>query len=239
MKYFVNIFFLVGFWSCFSQEKFEKISENTSEIHFVYEMKSNYVINDEGIFADTLLLQIDFPNFKYSLRKHPSDSTVVCGFSTLKDFGTNNRQKLKSIIYHTNETINAIHFVGSKKTVFNVVRGSEETKVIFKKYFKERFMNFEYRQEFDFVKRTEKRKYPNVNYDLSFDKIAKSVEFTSDESFGFYYDYAREVLYKNIILFNKELSVFVSPIVFENSKFGVEKIETISRTITLKTVYYK
>ncbi|MFN3752731.1 hypothetical protein [Flavobacterium sp.] len=239
MKYFVNILFLIGFWSCFSQGEFNKMPEKATEIHFVYEMKSNYIINDEGIFADTLLLQIDFPNFKYSLRKHPLDSTIVCGFSTFKGFGTNNRQKLKSIIYHTNETINAIHFVVSKKTVFNVVRGSEETEIIFKKHFKERFTNFEYRQEFDFVKRIEKRKYPRVNYDFPFDKITKSVEFTSDESIGFYYDFAREVLYKNIIFFNKDLSVFISPIVFENSRFGVEKIETISRTIILKSVYYK
>ena len=231
--------FCFSFWTGFSQVTYEKMTENTQEIHFVYKMETNYVINDEGIFADTLLLKIDFPDLKFSLRKHPLDSTVTCGFSTLKEFGRDNRNKLKSIIYHTNETISATHFIISKMTIFNVVRGNEETKMVFKKYFGERFVNFEYRQEFDFSKRIEKRKYPSVNYTLAFNEIAKKIDFKTDDTFGFYSETINNVLYKNVVYFNKNLPKYVSPLVFENNIAGIEKIETISRTITLKSVYYK
>ena len=239
MKLFLNIVFCLSFWTGFSQVTYEKMPENAQEIHFVYKKETNYVINDEGIFADTLLLKIDFPDLKYSLRKHPSNSTFTCGFSRLKEFGRDNKSKLKSIIYHTNETINATHFILSKMTIFKVVRGDEETKMIFKKYFGERFINFEYRQEFDFSKRIEKRKYPRVDYTLSFDEIAEKIDFKTDDTFGFYSETINNILYKNVVYFNKDLPKYVSPLVFKNNIEGVEKIETIGRTITLKSVYYK
>lgn len=118
MRYLLIIFVFLQFNYSFSQEKLDKVIDNFKEIHFVYKKKSNYIINDEGVFADTLLFQIDFPDTKYILKKHPSDSTVICGFSPHKGFGNNNRKKLKSIIYHSNETINAIHYVVSKKNNF-------------------------------------------------------------------------------------------------------------------------
>ena len=239
MRLFLNIVFCFSFWTGFSQGSYQKMPDNAQEIHFIYKKGTNYVINDEGIFADTLLLKIDFPELKYSLRKHPLDATVTCGFSTLKEFGRDNKKKLFSIIYHTNETIYATHFIISKKTIFNVVRGDEETKKVFKIYFGERFVNFEYQQEFDFSKRIEKRKYPRVNYTFTFDEIAKKIDFKTDETFGFYSETIMNVLYNNVVYFNKDLPKYVSPLVFKNNIAGVEKIETISKTITLKSVYYK
>lgn len=230
---------MISFWNCFSQSSFKKMPENTKEIHFIYEVKSNYVINDEGIYADTLLFKIDFPNSKYTLRKYPKDTTVVCGFSTLKGFGGKNKDKLFSILYHSNETINGIHFIPSRKTVFNVVRGDDETKMIFKKYLKQRFLDFEYREEFDFAKKTEKIKFPRVNYDRTFAEISKKIKFQNEPTIGFYEEENKGFLFKNIVYFNNDLSKFIAPVLFDNSNFGVEKIETVQRTITLKSVTYK
>jgi hypothetical protein len=239
MKFCLIQFVYFSFWTTFSQIKDEKIPPNTKEIHFVYQMKSNYVINDEGIFADTIAFKIDFPNLKYTLRNNPLDSTLVCGFSTLKNFGNKNKVKLKALLYHANETINGIHFIASKKTVYNVVRGDDETRMIFKKYLKEKFPNFEYRVEIDFVKKTEKINYPRVNYEHTFAEIAKTIEFNNEENIGFYFQTNKGVLYKNIVILNNKLSNFVSPLLFNNNKFGIDKIETIDRTITLKSVFYK
>lgn len=235
MKFLLHILFLFSFWSCFSQKNFDTIPENAKEIHFVYEIKSRYLIND----ADALLFKIDFPNLKYSLRKKPTDTLTNCGFSTLKNFTLEELKKLKAIIYHTNETIFAVNFIASKKTVFKVIRGNDETKLIFKKYFNERFVNFKYRQEFNFVKRTEKRKYPNVNYNLTFDKISKNLEFKNEDDFGFYYETKNNLQFKNLVLFDKKLSKYISPKVFENNNFGIKEIETVQETITLKSVVYK
>jgi hypothetical protein len=239
MKNVIYFVFFLTFNKCFSQVLFEKTPANAKEIHFVYETKSNYLVNDDGVFADTLLLNIDFPNLKYILRKNPKDTSVVCGFSTLKDFGGKNKDKLYSILYHSNETINGIHFIPSKKTVFKVVRGDDETKMVFKKYLKQRFYNFEYREEFDFVKKTGKINFPRVNYDRTFAEISKKIKFNNDPSIGFYEEESKGFLFKNIVFFNNDLSKFISPILFDNNIVGVEKIETVQRTITLKSVTYK
>jgi hypothetical protein len=239
MKIVIHVFLFFCTFSIFSQVKFEKIPENVKEIHFTYEMKSNYVINEEGVFADTLLLKIDFPDVKYTLRKHPKDTMVFCGFSTIKNFGETNKSKLLSIIYHTNETINAIHFIHKGKTVFKVVRGDEETKKIFKEYFKESFTNFKYTEYFDFVKKKHKVSYPRVSYDQTFAQKSKIIEHHNDESFGNYHETYDGFDYQNVVFFNNDLSKYISPVLFSNIKFGVEKLETIKKTITLQSVYYK
>jgi hypothetical protein len=107
------------------------------------------------------------------------------------------------------------------------------------KYLKEKFPNFEYRVEIDFVKKTEKINYPRVNYEHTFAEIAKTIEFNNEENIGFYFQTNKGVLYKNIVILNNKLSNFVSPLLFNNNKFGIDKIETIDRTITLKSVFYK
>lgn len=239
MKNIVFVIIFLTFNKCFSQVHFEKMPTNTKEIHFVYETRSNYLVNDDGVFADTLLLKIDFPKLKYILKKNPKDTTIVCGFTTLKDLGWSNKEFLYSILYHSNETINGIHFIPSKKTVFNVVRGDEETKMIFKKYLKKPFYDFEYREEFDFIKKTEKIQYPRVSYDRTFEEISKKVNFKNDPIIGFYEEESKGVLYKNIVFFNNNLSKFITPILFDNNNVGVERIETVKRTITLKSVTYK
>ena len=239
MKFVLNIVVCLTFCNCFSQVVFEKMPANAKEIHFVYETKSNYLVNDEGIFADTLLLKIDFPTLKYILRKNPEDSSIVYGFSTWKGFGGKNKDKLYAILYHSNETINGMHFIPSNKTVFNVVRGDDETKMIFKKYLKQRFLDFEYREEFDFVKKTEKIRFPRVSYDRTFAEISKKIQFKNEPTIGFYEEENKGFLYKNIVFFNNNLSKFITPVLFDNNNVGVQKIETVHRTIILKSVYYK
>ena len=46
-------------------------------------------------------------------------------------------------------------------------------------------------------------------------------------------------MYKNIVLMNENLSSFITPIIFTNNVFGVEKVESIKETIQLKSVTYK
>jgi len=230
------------FWSTeslFSQTYFEEMPANATEIHFVYEVKSNYLVTEEGIFADTLLFKIDFPKLKFDLRKHPNDSNRICGYTLLKGFGYENKAKLKGILYHTNETINATHFILSKKTVFNVIRGDDEIKKIYKHYFKERFVDFEYKREFDFNKRTEIIKFPTVRYDFTFYERSQKLEYKSEDDFGFYYEIKNNMQFKNLVLFEKTLSKYISPILFVNNNFGIKELETVRETIKLRSVQYK
>lgn len=239
MRWLLKISICLCLWNGFSQNTFEKTPENFKEIHFVYEVQSNYIVNDEGVFADTLLFKTDFPDLKYTTKKHPKDSTLICGFTTLKELGKENTKKLASIIYHTNETFNAVYNTSKKKTVFNVIRYDEQTRNIFKKHFKESYFKFQYKKEFDFIKKIRKLIYPAVLYNHSFSEISKKIEPANDDLIGFFYETKGNVLFKNIVYFNKDLSKDITPLIFENINFGIEKIETVQKTIKLKSVHYK
>lgn len=212
--------------------------ENTKEIHFVYQKKSNYFINEKGVYADSILLAIDFPKMKFEMTNHPSDSTKLCGFISFKKLSKENKKFIHGKIYHTNETIAGTYYIASKLTVFYVSRNDEETKTIFKKYFNESYYKFEYRQEFNYNTRIEKRQFPNVNYELKFNEIEKTISSTSP-FLGNYNEVVNNIEYKNIVVMNDNLYKFITPMIFTNNVFGVEKIESINEIIELKSVRYK
>ena len=237
MKLTISIILFLSFWNCFSQFKFEKIPENTKEIHFVYERKSNYVINEKGVFADSLLLATDFPKMNFEMIIHPLDSTKICGFVSFKKLNKENKKFIESTIYHTNEKIVATYYIPSKIMVFNVIRNDDEAKNIFKKHFNSTYYKFEYRQEFNYNTGIEKRQFPSVNYVLKFEEIEKTL-FNEDNIHASYTEIRKNIMYKNIVLMNENLSRFITPIIFTNNAFGVEKLESINETIQLKSVTY-
>lgn len=237
MKYSLNIIVFLSFWNCFSQVKFDKTPENAKEIHFVYERKSNYYVNEKGVFADSLLLATDFPKMKFEKINHPLDSTKICGFVSFKKLNKENKKFLESTIYHTNEKIVATYFIPSKTTVFYVTRNDEEARNIFNKYFNSIYYKFEYRQEFNYNTGIEKRQYPRVNHVLKFEEIEKTI-VPDDAVHASYTEVRKNVVYKNIVLMNENLSKFITPIIFTNNAFGVEKLESINQTIQLKSVTY-
>ncbi len=54
-------------------EMFSQIEEkpiNYKKIIFVYETKSNYFIDEDGIYADSLLIKLDFPEIKFTIVKN-------------------------------------------------------------------------------------------------------------------------------------------------------------------------
>lgn len=238
MKIFLNIIIYLFFWNSFSQSTFEKAPDNAKEIHFVYQKKSNYFINENGVYADSILFVIDFPKMKFEITKHPLDTTRLCGFVSFKKLSKENKKFIVSKIYHINETIVGTYYIASKLTVFYVSRNDEETKSIFKKYFNEPYYKFNYRQEFNFSTRIEKRQFPTVNYELKFDNTEKTIA-TIDSYLGNYKEVYNNIEYKNIVLMNDNLNKFITPFVFTNNSFGVEKIETIDKIIELKSVTYK
>ena len=212
--------------------------ENTKEINFIYEKKTNYFINEKGVYADSILFVIDFQGIKFEMTKHPSDTTRFCGFLSFRNLSKENKKFIESKIYHTNETIVGTHYIASKLTVFYVSRNDEETKTIFKKYFNETYYKFEYRQEFNYITRIEKRQFPNVNYELKFDKIEKTIDPTNPY-LGNYTEVLNNIEYKNIVIMNDNLFKFITPMIFTNNVFGVEKIESINEIIELKSMTYK
>lgn len=212
--------------------------KNAKEIHFVYDKKSKYLIEETGVYGDSILFAIDFPKLKTTIKKNPKDATQELHFISFKNMNKEEQRFLSSSIYHSNEKIVAKHYIPSKTTVFYVTRNDEETKLVFKKYFHQSYPKFEYRQEFNYVTRIERRQFPNVNYVLKFEEIEKTIT-TDDEILGSYTEEIKGIQYTNSLLMNANLSKYITPIVFTNSKFGVEKLESIREIIQLKSVTYK
>jgi hypothetical protein len=61
-------------------QQFEKAPQDFKEIHFTYERKANAVFTDRGLFADTLLLKLHFPNVKFIKEANPKNPTHIYGY---------------------------------------------------------------------------------------------------------------------------------------------------------------
>ena len=62
-KFILTCLFLTSFLFSQIAEK----PQHFNKINFVYETKSNYNIENNGVYADTILFKIDFPHLKYIL----------------------------------------------------------------------------------------------------------------------------------------------------------------------------
>lgn len=238
MKVSINLILFLFFWTSFSQSNFDKMPENTKEIHFIYEKKSNYVIDNNGVYGDSILFAIDFPKLKTILKKNPKDSTQFTHFVSFKNMNKDEEKFLWSSLYHTNEIIKGTYFISSKTLVFYITRNDEETKKIFKKYFSQTYYKFEYRQEFNYITRIEKRQFPSVNYNFKFDEIEKTI-VSENNAVSYYTEERNNINYKNSVSMNENLSKYITPIIFTNNAFGVEKLESIKEIINLISVTYK
>jgi hypothetical protein len=238
MKNLFTILVLLSFSTCFSQAIFEKAPENAKEIHFVYEKKSKYILSKDGVYGDSIAFAIDFPAVKVTLRNHPTDTTKKSFFALYKNMNNDQERKLTAILYHTNEVYKGTHYIPSRVTVFYVTRYDEEIKNAFKKYLSEQYFKFEYRQEFNFNTRIEKRDFPSVSYKIKFEEIEKKLISLNDD-YAEYSENIKDILYKNILKKNSNLSKYVTPYVFENLESGIEEIENINYIINLTSVTYK
>lgn len=223
----LSILMLVLFFnSSFSQTNFPEEPKEYKKINFVYEQKSNYYIDDRGVFADTLLFKVDFPNIKYRKVINPNDSINVCGLVLLRDFKGEDRRHFCGIIYHTNQTYYGTYDASKNLTTFNIVRNDTKTRDIFGKYFSERYSKFEMNLYFD---------YSEMVPD-DFHKII----YTKDKTAGTFKKIWNNILFENIVILNPSLNKKITTnTFFSNNDFGVQKIITIHDTMTLIKVAYK
>ena len=75
-----KIFFFSLILFCNIVSSQTSLPETYSKIKFVYEQKSNFFIEKDQLYADTLLLKIEFPKLKFSKILSPLDSTKTIGF---------------------------------------------------------------------------------------------------------------------------------------------------------------
>ena len=217
------------------------LSETYSKIKFVYEQKSNFFIENDQLYADTLLLKMEFPKLKFQKISSPLDSTKIIGFVNIKNLDYKENKKLGSILYHSTHTIEGTYDLKKHKTTLFFNRVNVALKVILKKYFKGSYPPFSFKVVIDYNKKQIHTNYPSVNYEESFNSQLNKINFLNDEKTLGTYTFENKLgFYSNEIILNKKYNNKITPhIVFSNNNFAVDKITSLMDTITLLSVDYE
>ena len=238
MQKIVTVLFLIFFHLGFSQLQFDSMPENAKEIHFTYKQTSKILVNETGVYADSVLFKVHFPNLKYLKVLNPEIpylNTVI----SLNKFKGDERAKLISMLYHENETYSGTFFVKKNETIIKALRDNENVKKLFKKYFNESYSPFSYSIILNHTKKSKRINYPRVVYDFTFDEIKKEVKWFSPTE-GTFVEVGQTVQNTNMALFDENLSYKIAfDYIFTNSTKGLLKVESIENILELVEVNYK
>lgn len=218
------------------------VPETYSKINFVYEQKSNFIIENDNLYADTLLFRITFPKLKFSKAKSPIDSTKTIGCIALKNLSKEDKRTLGSSLYHSTHTIKGTYDVKKNKTKLLYSRGSPSMTEIFKKYFLGPSSPFAFDVIIDYKNDAIYTNYPSVNYSSSIKSKLKKIIFAgSDKNIGTYtFLTGRNDFQTNVVtLNNKHNKKITSDEVFSNNDYAIDKIVSLYDTTTLLSVIYE
>jgi hypothetical protein len=234
-KILILCFVIVSF------KMFSQIEEKPfyyKKINFVYETKSNYFIDKDGIYADSLLIKLDFPQIKFITINKLIDNENFNSFIPLKNLNESNLKKLCSILYHTNQKFIGEYDVDKNETNFIVERNDDMTKKIFKNILNYNYSNFFYKIVINFSKDKIHLNYPSVNYTFTINEKAKNIVM-ENEIIGRYKNVVNNLEFSNVVLLNINLDSKIMPNdIFTNNKYGVEVIKKLNETTILKSVKY-
>ncbi|WP_310378658.1 hypothetical protein [Flavobacterium sp.] len=234
-KFCLGILLVVNF--VFSQNK---APVTFSKIKFEYEQKSNYYVDQDGVYADTLLLAFDYPNLKYTLKTNPVDAKTQVGFVSFITLSKEDKKKLVGTLYHNTQKIIGIHDVKKNTTKLKITRSDIGLKEIFKKYLNENYYSFKYSVSINYNEKSIKIDYPSVKYVQNFDSQLRSILFDNDKKTGIYKFTIDNTTYNNLVLLNENCINKITPgDVFSNNEFGIEKIISLHYTTTLKFYNYE
>lgn len=151
-KYFFYIFIFIS-TNCFSQLLLEKMPEGTKEILFVYETKSNILVNNNEVNADASLLLFEFPDLSKIIDESKVDSLTNITSISLSNFSMEQKKVLASIIYHTNETHECVYNVDKQTITINSSRNDNDTKLLLKNILNQNYLYFNYKSKINFEKK--------------------------------------------------------------------------------------
>ncbi|WP_293891941.1 hypothetical protein [Flavobacterium sp.] len=242
MKYLLNIIFLISFWNCFSQNNYPSEPKEYKKIHFVYEQKSNYYLNESGVYADTLLLSFNFPKLKYTIVKNPNEPNTICGFVPFSSFIDEDRTRIIGSLYHTYQIFEGTYDAKKKKTKIKVIRDNKEIRDEVKKYFNEyKFPRFTYGIVINYKKEKDDGIYTSY-FNQQEKKEQKCVIVYEDERklSGYFKKVMINSVDTYLVVTNKNLNDKITPaFFFTNSEFGIEKVNAFFSTYELKSVTYE
>jgi hypothetical protein len=215
--------------------------ENYSKIKFVYEQTSNFYIENDQLFADTLLLKMEFPKIKFSKTLSPLDSTKTIGLVNIKTLRGDDNRKLGNILYHSTHIIEGTYDKIEQKTTLYYERVNSASNEILRSYFKDNYPPFSFNVIVDYLKNKIYTNYPSVNYEETFESKMNKITFLNEEkTVGFYsFENKKGFNTEEIVLNKKYSNKITPPIIFSNNDFAVDKIISLRDTIKLISVTYE
>jgi transposase len=191
------------------------------KIKFIYEVRSNYNIQESGFFADTLLLKLDFPDLKYVLKQNPKNSAEQIAYVGFDQMSADQVKWLKGAVRHTDRDIYGTYYVKKNKTFLTHRR----TK-----------MKYDWETSVTFDTMDIQLQAPMLNRD-----VPQTVKYDNEQKLsGTFKKISGNRVYENIIVFDPALHKgIVTDDAYFDVDYGVRKISTIYSTTELKSVTYK
>lgn len=198
----------------FSQEEIKK----HKKIYFEYKIRSTIEYRDNGLYIDLQILEWDYPDLAY---KEVTINNKTLGFVKIEDIPKKIKSYIVSKIFHTNINIIYKFDISTQKyTKEYYYHCDDETKNIYNAL----------NRECSEVNNIRENAPKSENFGEQSFHITEWVE----PNFGFYVLAYNEILFKNLVEFDKNLPKLITPSVhFDNCQYGVKKIYSTYYTIEL------
>lgn len=234
--------FLLVLTSSFLAAQIEVAPLKYKKIEFSYTSKSNFILIDDRVYADTTLLKLTFPKQTFTKIVSPKDPTETIGYIEKKELQIADLNRLKSMIFHSYTNVDYTYY---KKGNYIFLTGSlcssNECKKIFKDFFKDDTdgttiipTKIKFKKNNIITKTNE---YSTNSIDYSNQKL-NWVE--GNENLA--YIECQNNSYKfNIVLFtNPTFPKYITPLsLYGNCESGIEKTVSIQATTILTKLKFK
>jgi hypothetical protein len=239
MNKFLYVIFILVFNIVYSQKA---TPQKYSNIKFVYEQRSNFLIQEGILYADTLLFSLKFPLLKVSKIKSPADSSKIIGIINMELLNKKEKDKLYGILDHNTHTIEGNYNLKKNQTKLFFKRGSKELKAVGKKYFGRTSSNFMFNVIIDYNKKKIYVNYPKINYIKTLDTEIKNIVFLNANKDVGTYSFQTNQGYQTdtIVLNNNHVNdKITTDFIFSNNAFAVESIVSLFNITKLISVDYE
>lgn len=230
------------FYSSAIFSQIEEAPTAYSKIYFTYTKKSNYYVDEKGIYADTLLLKLDFPEKTFFKRTFPKDSTIIAGFIPINFLTDTDRITLNSIAQKNYSRTEVVFDVKEKKSTITKILTDNSliptalfallTKTPFQS--KPSTSDITYKENFRYL--VENKAENTLD---SYEKnVIKWIE--GYENVGLFEYKMNGQIMTNLVFVDPKLNKHIVPtILFANCEFGISKVVSIPFTVELIKVSYK
>lgn len=209
------------------------------KIKFVYQKKSNFKLDEKGLYADTLQFKEMFPTIQFE--KITTESGTVIGFAPLSNLNILDKKTIAKKMTQNNTVIFGLVDIKKNKILFSVDHSSPDTDVAYQLFnLPQDKLNstyyYSYKKNFSVLEMTS-----NATTQLKSIKNNKIAWQNNEQTIGhFDTSVALENNQLNVVVFQKELPRLVSPIpLFENANHGIKSIYAMEYHYELISVSYE